>query len=525
MLINPFLVGKLEGKACKNCFFALICNPRPQSRNPKPYNKMPPEASASHLQRLKVDFCVLGGGSAGLSLAAMAAGLGASVVLLERRKMGGDCLNYGCIPSKSLIYAAKLAHNLQLAEKLGGPKLFRPFSAEKVFGHVQAVIDGIAPHDSVERFEKLGVQVIEESGSFADRHRVITSSYLIEAKRFVIATGSSPSIPPVPGLSDLHYHTNETIFALDVIPQHLLVLGGGVIGAELAQAFLRLGSEVSLLEAGNFLSNQDPEARDSLKQLLQAEGLKLEEKIGGLQFQKNADEAWPIVANYQNAAGEAKTLAASHLLVAVGRKPTLDNLALEKAGVGFTPKGITVDRHLRTTNRRVFALGDVVGSFPFTHIAAEHASIAIQKSIFKLPAKLNTRAVPWVIYTDPELAAVGLSEQQLQAMNKPYKVCHESFQKNDRAQTEKRTAGFIKALVSPAGEILGVTILGPHAGELLMPWVLAIENRIKLSKLARMVVPYPNYSELSKKVAAGFYKEKLLTKTNQKLVRFLLRFL
>lgn len=468
---------------------------------------------------LTPDFCVIGAGSGGLSFAAGAVQMGASVVLVERSKMGGDCLNYGCVPSKSLIAAAQIGHDIKVSSKFGWlidqPKV----DFKKVYKHVHEVMAAIAPHDSLKRFEGLGVKVLLEEGQFRDEKTLETKTHLIQAKRFVIATGSRPFIPPIEGLSDVPFYTNETIFDLQDLPQHLVVIGGGPIGIELAQAFHRLGSQVTVLEGTQTLSKDDPEMTSKLKGILIAEGINIHENAKILSFQKKSNT---IGCSYENQNGKSHQILASHLLVATGRKPSIKALKLEAAHIKSSPGGIEVDAHLRTSNSRVYAIGDCIGGYQFTHVANYHAGLVIRNSIFKLNAKVQTTAIPWVTYTDPELAHVGFLESQLQTQNMAYKVLKLDFSENDRAQAEHRTEGMIKVLVSPKGRILGVTILSTCGGELIYPWVMAIQNRLKISALANTIAPYPTLSDINKRIAGQFYVDRLFSSRMKRIVSWLM---
>jgi len=467
------------------------------------------------------DFCVIGAGSGGLSFAAGAVQMGASVALVERSKMGGDCLNYGCVPSKSLIAAAQIGHNIKTSSRFGwivGPA---KVDFKKVHDHVHGVIAAIAPNDSVKRFEGLGVNVILEEGQFRDKWTFETKSLIIQAKRFVIATGSQPFVPTIDGLSQVPFHTNETIFELQELPEHLLVMGGGPIGMELAQAFHRLGSQVTVLEAFKALPNDDAEMTSKLKNILIEEGVNILENVKISSFNKTLKK---IECSYSDAEGAPQQISVSHLLVATGRRASIDSLNLEAAQIKYSQKGIEVDSHLRTTNSKVYAIGDCIGGYQFTHVANYHAGLVIRNGIFKLNAKVQTTAIPWVTYTDPELAHVGFQESQLQEQNIPYKALKLDFTENDRAQAELKTEGMIKVLVSPKGIVLGATILAASGGELIYPWVIAIQNKLKVSAIANSITPYPTLSDINKRIVGQFYTDTLFSPRMKKIVSWLMRF-
>ncbi|MGC0372337.1 MAG: hypothetical protein DGJ47_001049 [Rickettsiaceae bacterium] len=470
---------------------------------------------------LTPDFCIIGAGSGGLSFAAGAVQMGASVVLLEGRAMGGDCLNYGCVPSKSLIHAAKTAHQYQKSSQFSKeslPKFNTNF--KKVHKHIQQVIANIAPNDSVERFEKLGVQVILESGAFKDDKLVVTDNYQIKAKCFIIATGSHAFIPPIKGIDDVPYLTNETLFDLKELPKHLVIIGGGPIGIEMAQSFNRLGSKVTVLEGGIALPKDEPEFTSRLKSVLVSEGVSLQE---GVQVQQLSKSTKSVEVSFLDSSKKQQVVQASHLLIATGRRPNIKNLNLKATNITFSEYGIQVNKYMQTSVSNIYAIGDCSGGYQFTHAAGYHASIAIKNSIFRLYTKIVPQAIPWVTYTDPELAHVGSLESKLIEGNIKYKSLKMDFTDNDRAQSEDRTNGMIKVLVSPSGKVLGVTILGPSAGELVYPWVMLIQNNLQIGAIANSIAPYPTLNDINKRVAGSFYTDKIFSPLMQKIVRFILK--
>jgi len=468
-------------------------------------------------QRLEADICVIGAGSAGLSVAAGASQLGARTVLIESGKMGGDCLNYGCVPSKALLAAAHAAQSARRAGRFGLrlPEPAVDFAA--VQDHVQGVIGAIAPHDSQERFEGLGVTVIRAAASFTGPQEVAAGDCSIRARRFVIATGSTPFVPPLPGLDKLPYLTNETVFDLREQPRHLLVLGGGPIGCELAQAFRRLGSEVTVIEMARLLPKDDPDAVAVVRGRLQAEGVRLLEETKVLRAEPAADG---VKLSLESKSGP-QNISGSHLLIAAGRRPNVAGLNLERAGIAAGPQGIAVDAGLRTANRRVFAIGDAIGGLQFTHAAGYHAGIVIRRALFRLPAKMNPGAIPWVTYTDPELAQAGETDASARQKAMDIAVTVSPFNRNDRAQTERDTDGFVKIVSRRNGRILGATIVGAHAGELIHVWALAIARGLKLSAVAGIVAPYPTRGEAGKRAAGDFYAPRLFGARTRGLIKFL----
>ncbi|MEN3379016.1 MAG: hypothetical protein V7604_4371 [Hyphomicrobiales bacterium] len=470
---------------------------------------------------LSPDICVIGAGSGGLSAAAAAAAFGVPVVLIEKGLMGGDCLNYGCVPSKALLAAARHA-----AE----PKHVTPFGLKlpradvdfaKVNAHVRGVITAIAPNDSKERFTGLGVQVIEGTARFKDARTVVVGErFEIKARRFVIATGSSAAVPPIPGLAETPYLTNETVFELKRCPEHLIIIGGGPIGLELAQAHGRLGARVTVLEAAVPLAKDDPECAAIVLEALAQEGVVIRQGVKVVRVARNGDHLQAVIEGPQ---GE-ETIEGSDLLIATGRKANVAGLDLEAAGIKYQSSGILVGRGLRTTNRRVYAIGDVAGRLQFTHVANYHAGIVIRNALFRLPAKANEETIPWVTFTDPELAHVGLTEAQARTRHKAIRVLRWPYHENDRAQAERETHGHIKIITKANGLILGATIVGAHAGELITTWTLALSRSLNIRAMTGIVVPYPTLSEIGKRAAITYFSPSLTSPTVRRVISFLRRF-
>ena len=469
---------------------------------------------------MNVDICVIGGGSGGLSVAAGAAQMGAKTVLLEKHKMGGDCLNYGCVPSKALLAAGHAAQAVREADKFGIDASAPTSRSEDVYGHVRGVIGAIEPHDSVERFEGLGVNVIEAAGKFVGPQEVEADGKRIKARRIVVSTGSTAFIPPIPGLDDVPFMTNETVFNRHQLPEHLIVIGGGPIGIELAQAHRHLGCQVTVLEMFAIMPKDDAELVDVVRQQVIRDGLSIREGVKISRIEAKGDGVRVVLENED---GE-EAVDGSHLLVATGRRPNVAGLDLEKAGIAYSPKGIEVDARMRTSNKKVFAIGDVAGGFQFTHVAGYHAGVVIKNALFRLPAKADHTTVPWVTYTAPELAQVGLNEEGAKQAGKEFRVLRWSFHENDRAQAEGATDGLVKAIVSPKGHILGCGIVGAHAGELIQPWVLAMSGKLKIGAMAQMIAPYPTLGEVSKRAAGSFYTPSLFSDRTRKIVKFLSKF-
>jgi pyruvate/2-oxoglutarate dehydrogenase complex dihydrolipoamide dehydrogenase (E3) component len=468
---------------------------------------------------LKVDLCIIGAGSGGLSVAAGAAQLGLSTILLERAEMGGDCLNTGCIPSKALLAAGKRAE-LYRKDDIKGIKAHEPeidFSAVK--DHVFDTIKTIEPNDSPERFRELGVNVILEEGRFISPDTIKAGEHIIKARYFVVATGSRAVVPPIPGLDKEKVFTNETIFDLRDKPDHLLIIGGGPIGIEMAQAHKRLGCQVSVFDMGSILPRDDQSNVEIVRQALLKEGLNLYERISIKEVKH--EEAGVTLVIERN--GKIEEVSGSHLLVAAGRAPNTDGLDLEKAGVVYDKKGITVNQHLRSSRKRIFAIGDVSGGPQFTHVAGYHAGVIIRQICFKMFwVKVDYTALPWVTYTDPELAQVGLTEEEAcKKHNDDIKVVEWHFDENDRAIAERSTKGQIRVVTNKKGLILGASIVGPQAGELLGLWALAISSGLKIGAVTGMIAPYPTLGEVSKRAAGAWYTPSLFSEKTRRIVGFL----
>ena len=467
---------------------------------------------------IKTDLLVIGGGSGGLSVAAGAVQMGADVTLLEGRKMGGDCLNYGCVPSKALIASGKHAQAMTTGAPFGVNPVAPQVDYAAAKDHVAGVIATIEPHDSVERFEGLGVRVISEYGRFIDRTTVEAGDYRITARRIVIATGSSPFVPPIPGIDETTHYTNETIFDLRDRPEHLIVIGGGPIGMEMAQAHVRLGSKVTVLEGLKALGKDDPELAAIALENLRTEGIEI---VEGAMAERVEETGGTITVHTKD--GPAYT--GSHLLMAVGRKANIDRLNLEAAGIETTKTGIKVDAGLKTTNRKVYAIGDVAGGLQFTHVAGYHAGIVIRSALFGLPAKAKTDHIPWATYIDPEMAQVGLTEAQArEAHGDRVEVLRFDYSSNDRAIAEGKTTGLIKVMVVK-GKPVGASIVGAQAGELIQTWALVVANGLKIGAVANMVAPYPTLGEINKRAAGQYYVPRLFENDRvKKFVRFVQRF-
>ena len=470
-------------------------------------------------ETLKPDICVIGGGSGGLSVAAAVAAFGVPVVLIERHKMGGDCLNTGCVPSKALLAAGKRAEAMRAAAPFGVTAQAVDVDFAKVHDHVERVIGAIAPTDSTERFAGLGVRVIKGHATFKDRRTVVVGDdYEIRARRFVIASGSTPALPPIPGLDDGPYLTNETVFSLTERPDSIIIIGAGPIGLEMAQAFRRLGSAVTVLEAATPLTKDDPECVAIVLDQLDREGVVIH---SGANVTRIKHASGSVTVTFEGGDGE-ETVEGRYLLVATGRKPTTDGLELEAAGIKYDRAGIRVNRKLKTSNRRVYAVGDVAaGQLQFTHAANYHAGLVIRNALFRLPVKVNNDVVPWVTFTEPELAQTGLTEARARARKLKFRILRWPYHDNDRAQAERETHGHIKVITTRKGKILGATIVGAQAGELIAMWTLAIAQGLNIRALTGIVLPYPTLSEIGKRAAIDYFTPSLTSPWVRRIIAWL----
>jgi pyruvate/2-oxoglutarate dehydrogenase complex dihydrolipoamide dehydrogenase (E3) component len=457
-------------------------------------------------EQLTSDLCVIGAGAGGLSVAAVAAALGVPVVLIEKGKMGGECLNNGCVPSKALIAAGKRAEGIRTSAPFGVHAARPNIEFYQVNDHVQGVIAAIAPNDSKARFTALGVRVIEGEGRFKDPGTVtVGDAFEIKARRFVIATGSVPAVPPIAGLDQTPYLTNETVFEARERPKHLIVIGGGPVGLELAQAFRRLGSDVTVLESAEPLAGEDPECARVVVGALAREGVAIRSGVAIARVRRVRNRVEVVLAG----AGGEETIDGTDLLIAAGRRPNLEGLGLEAAGVRYEPTGVVVDKRLRTTNKKIYAIGDVTGAPQFTHVANYHAGLVIRHALFYQPVKVDAAAVPRVTFTDPELAHVGLSEDEARARHGVIRVLRSSYHENDRAQTDRATDGHVKVVTDRMGRILGATVVGVAAGELITTWTLAINQGLNVRVFAGIVMPYPTLAEVGKRAALNFFVPRL----------------
>jgi pyruvate/2-oxoglutarate dehydrogenase complex dihydrolipoamide dehydrogenase (E3) component len=466
-------------------------------------------------ETLTPDICVIGAGSGGLSVAAAAAALGVPTVLIEQHKMGGDCLNTGCVPSKALLAAARRVAMMRNSDAFGVTAQLVSVDFAKVHEHVHRAIAAIAPNDSAERFTGLGVRVIKGHATFKDRRTVTVGDIEIRARRFVIATGSAPAVPPIPGLEQSPYFTNDTIFSLAVLPKHLIVIGAGAVGLELAQAFRRFGSDVTVLEAAQPLGRDDPECAAGVVTQLEREGVVIRTGVS--------------ISGVVCAVGDVKVtleggeiVEGSHLLVAAGRKAVTAGLGLDAAGIRYDGTGVVVNKGLRTSNSRVYAIGDAAGGqLQFTHAANYHAGLVVRNALFRLPVRVSNDVIPSVTYTDPELAQAGLSEAEARKRKLKIRILRWPYHDNDRAQTERETRGHIKVVTTAKGKILGAAIVGNQAGELIAIWALAIAQGLNIRAMTEVVLPYPTLSEIGKRVAIDYFTPSLTSPWVRRIMAWL----
>jgi len=466
------------------------------------------------------DIGILGGGAAGLTVASGAAQLGAKALLVEKEPaLGGDCLHYGCVPSKTLIHSAHVYHLMKSGNQFGLPEIdVPPVDFSRIANRIQEVINTIQKHDSEERFCGLGAKVMFGEARFHDEHTIQLDGKHYTAKNWVIATGSSPMAPPIPGLHETGFLTNREIFSLDRLPESLTILGGGPIGIEMAQAFNRLGSRVIVVDrADQILGKEDKDMADAVMGMLAAEGVDFH--LGALIDSVEAIGSQKTVT-LTTAAGDRKSLASEEILVAMGRAANVDGLNLESIGVDFEPSGIFVDSRLRTNQKHIYAAGDVSGGFQFTHAAGYEGGIVVSNAVFHLPRKTDYTFLPWCTYTDPELASIGMNETRAKEAGLEYAVWTEAFKDNDRSLAEGGQVGKVKMILDRKEKPLGVQILGLRAGDLIAEWVAALNGKVKLSTLAAAVHPYPTLGEINKRVVGSYFSPKIFSEKVQKGLKF-----
>ena len=466
------------------------------------------------------DIGILGGGAAGLTVASGAARFGAKTILIEKEnKLGGDCLHFGCIPSKTLIRTANIYHLMKNAEKYGLPRTdLKPVDFQSIAARIQTVINTIQAHDSKERFCKLGAKVEFGSAKFIDEHSVRLSGRIYSAKNWVIATGSSPFVPLIEGIDNTPYITNNELFSLKTLPKSMIAIGGGPISIEMAQAFNRLGTKVTVVELANqILGAEDKDMAEHLMNILISEGITF--YLGSMPFSTRdlGNEKEIII---KNAEGKTISLKAETILVAVGRKANLQDLGLEEISVERNKKGLKIDDRLRTNHKHIYVAGDTTGSYQFTHAAGYEGGIVLSNAILHLPRKADYTYLPWCTYTDPELASIGMNEKRAAAAGISYSVWTEVFRTNDRSLAEGEETGKIKLLLDEKEKPIGIQILGPSAGELISEWVAVMNGKLKLSTIASAVHPYPTLGEINKKVVGNFFSGKIFSEKMKWALKF-----
>ncbi len=459
------------------------------------------------MARPEFDIVVIGGGAGGLVVAAGGAALGAKVALVEKHKLGGDCLWSGCVPSKTLLKSARIAHQMRHAERWSLTSSDPRPDLAKVMERVAAVIRGIEPNDSPERFRGLGVDVIFGDGRFVARDALEVNGRRLTARTFVIATGSRPTVPRLPGVDTTPYLTNETVFGLREPVPSLLVIGAGPVGSELAQAFRRLGSEVTVVDsAAQILPREDPDVAAVVMKQLAAEGVRYHLGASILGFEGRAGD---VRVTVRTADGTPRILAGSHLLLAAGRTANTEELGLDTADVRVENGRIALVEGLRTTNRSVYVAGDAAGGFLFTHVAEHHGGVILRNAIFRMHWVRPSPIVPWCTFTDPELARVGLSEAEARTSGVAYSVYRFGFDEIDRARTEGETEGFAKVVTDRKGKLLGAAIVGAHAGELIAEYALAMSRSLRAKDLSGVIHAYPTFAQINRRVADQRMKEGL----------------
>jgi pyruvate/2-oxoglutarate dehydrogenase complex dihydrolipoamide dehydrogenase (E3) component len=467
---------------------------------------------------LTPDICVIGAGSGGLTVAAAAAAFGVSVVLIEKARMGGDCLNTGCVPSKALIAAARHVRAIREARDFGVVAGEPEIDFAAVMAHVRSAIAAIEPNDSAERFTGLGVTVLRGEARFIDKQSLLVGNNEIKARRFVIATGSRAAVPPISNIEAVPFLTNETLFGLKRCPGHLIVVGAGPVGLEMAQAFHRLGAQVTVLEAGTALAKDDPELSALLLETLRAEGIDIRENCKVSRVGRRGRSGVRVTFGEPP---RTDYIDGTHLLLAAGREPDIERLGLKEAGVPFNPTGIKVNARLRTRNRHIYAIGDVAGGPQFTHWASYQAGLVVRSILFRFGGRVRRALLPWVIFTDPELAHVGLTEAEARRRYRNVQILRWPFSENDRAHTERATRGLVKVITTARGRILGAEILGREAGELIAPYVVAIAEGLSVRSLVNSVFPYPTRSETARRAAITFYSRKINSHWVKRLIELL----
>lgn len=470
------------------------------------------------------DIVIIGGGAAGLVASTAAASLGAKTAMVEKNKLGGDCTWYGCVPSKALLKAAHSLHEAKAISKYGiKPARDMKYDLTDVMATVREVVEGVSSHHPASVFEERGIKVIFGDPKFVNENAINVDSNTITAKRFITCTGSSPMVPPVEGLRDVEYLTNENIFGLEKMPESLLVLGGGPIGMELTQAFSRLGVKVTVIEMfDRLLFREDEEISDILTGEFLNEGIEVKT---GKKAVKVSEDSGRITVILEDKDGNSSAVSAEKLLVAVGRAANVRGLDLEKAGVEYSPKGIKTDNTLRTTTKNIYAAGDITGPYQFSHVAEYQAIIACGNALMPFKRKVDYTAVPWCTFTDPEVARVGLTEKEAEEKYGQVQVYRAEYKNNDRAVTDKETKGKAKVICDKKGRILGAHVVGVNAGEILHEYVLAKQQGLKISALSGTIHIYPTLAQIVKRTGDASFETLLSSKWFKVFTRTMLMLL
>jgi pyruvate/2-oxoglutarate dehydrogenase complex dihydrolipoamide dehydrogenase (E3) component len=471
-------------------------------------------------QLLTPDLCIIGAGPGGLSAAAKAASYGVPVVMIERGRMGGQSLNDGGIALKALLAAAKRYHEIKNAWNFGVKAADFSVNHREVADYVESAVRAAAPNMSAERYNGLGVDIVKASARFTDASTVAAGDYEIKARRFIIATGSAPLLPPIPGLDRIPFFTNETVFLHKHRIPHLLIAGGGAAALEFAQAYKRLGSDVTVVAAGPVLPRDDPELRNYLLKCLKEEGVRVLENA-------RIERIEPFGSNVQAVfamLGKSYSIEGTHVLLSMGRTPNVADLNLDAAGIKFNERGILASQGMRTTNKKVYAIGDVTGETELAHAAEHHAAVAIKNALFQLPARSNHETMPWAAFTDPEMAHVGMTEEVARSRHGRLTILRWPYGENDRAQAERLTGGFVKVIASRHGQILGAGIVGAQAAELIQMWSLAMQKGIPLAAMASIVSPYPTLAGMNKRAAESYLMPRAQSALMRRVIGLLAKF-
>lgn len=472
------------------------------------------------MARYEYDIGIIGGGSAGLTVAAGASQFGAKTLLIEKEALGGDCLHYGCVPSKTLIKSAKVYHQMKHGERYGLPPVaLPPVDFRALRERIGSVIEVIQKHDSAERFCTLGALVEFGNPEFLDEHLVRVNGKTVSAKNWVIATGSSPAIPRVEGLAKTPFITNRELFYLDRLPESMVVLGAGPISIEMAQTFNRLGTKVFVVQrSSQILTREDRDMGDLLMERLALEGVTFHLNASTLKVHERGSGREVVIKTGE---GNTQSLMVDTILVALGREANLSGLGLEALGIQFDKNGLTLDNRLRTKHPHIYGAGDVTGTYQFTHAAGYEGGVVLTNAVLRLPRKVNYTFMPWCTYTDPELASIGMNEKRAEKAGVRYSVWTEEFRMNDRGLAEGDPIGKVKLLLDEKEKPIGVQILGIHAGDLLSEWVAVMGGGVRLTALASAVHPYPTLAEANKRVVGTFLSGKIFSEKVKKALKFL----